>query len=304
MEELAQQDEDLAVLTADLSSYAGLGQFAKNNPDKYYNVGIAEQNMIGVACGMAAGGLNTFAMSYAAFAVNRCFDQIRCGMGYMGLPVKLIGMASGYAIGILGATHMECHDVALMGTIPNMTIISPADSVETVKAIQALARYDQPAYLRLTGATPCPPVYKGDFDYEIGRANWVVQNGSDVVIVANGSMVHEALRAANELQDNRVGSSVVDAHTIAPFDAHLVDEIVSVNYDLVVTLEEHVVIGGLGERVSNELRRAGYSGQILSLGADSCYEHPGAYSSLLAKNGLEVSSIACTVLEELGVTVG
>lgn len=303
MEELAQRDENLAVLTADLSSYAGLGKFAKDYPDKYYNVGIAEQNMIGVACGMAAEGLNAFAMSYAAFAVNRCFDQMRCGMGYMGLPVKLIGMASGYSIGILGATHMECNDVALMGTIPDMTIVCPADATETVKAIQALASYDHPAYLRLTGPTPCPPVYKEDFNFKIGKANWVIQNGADVVVVASGSVVHEAVRGAKELRERGVGSSVVDMHTITPFDAQLINEIISGGFGLVVTLEEHVVAGGLGEKMTHELHRGGYTGKLLTLGTSPRFEHPASYSSLLAKNGLEGPSVASAVLNKLGASI-
>ena len=286
MEEIAQRDRNLAILTADLSSYAGLDKFEEKYPDMYYNVGIAEQNMIGVACGMAAEGLNTFAMSYASFAVNRCFDQIKCGMGYMGIPVKLIGMASGYSIGILGATHMECNDITLMSSIPNMTIVCPADAGEAIKTIEALSQYDAPAYIRLTGGIPCPPVYKNDFSFEIGKSNWLIKNGTDAIIVANGSMVYEAIRAANKLETEDIHISVLDMHTVYPFDCDAIKEISDCGFNLVITIEEHCAKGGLGYQFAEELQSLKYDGEIYKVGARNKFEHAGPYDALKKANHL------------------
>lgn len=300
MEELAVQDSSLAVLTADLSSYAGLGQFAKDHPEMYYNTGIAEQNMIGIACGMASEGLHPYAMSYASFAVNRCFDQIRCGMGYMNLPVRLIGMASGYSIGILGATHIECNDVGLMSTIPNMTIVCPADAGETAKALIALHEHEGPAYLRLTGGAPCSPVYKSDFEFTVGKANWLSKKG-DILIVGCGSIISEVLRAAKSLKSlHGIEVSVLDFHTLQPFDKEAIASIIQDDYRAVFTVEEHSAAQGLGGRVRSALREGGFVNDIVSLGSSPRYEHACAYGTLLEGSALDARSIVSTVLKVAG----
>ncbi|MDD3235406.1 MAG: transketolase C-terminal domain-containing protein [Candidatus Cloacimonetes bacterium] len=199
MTRLAQRYENLAVITADLCFYSGLERFKASNPDKFYNVGIAEQNMVGVAAGMASEGMNVFATTYATFASMRACDQVKVNMGYMRLPVKLVGMTGGLTTGILGATHTSIEDLAIMRAIPNIVILSPSDALSVVGLTEAAAKYDGPVYIRLTGTMPSPIIYDKDTEFEIGKAK-VLADGDDVSIVATGATVATAVNVANALK--------------------------------------------------------------------------------------------------------
>ena len=250
MNELAKENENLSVVTADLCSFSGLERFSKEYPDRFYNVGIAEQNMLGVAAGIAKEGFNVFAGTYATFASTRMLDQVRVNMGYMQLPVKLVGLTAGFASGILGATHMSLEDIAIMRSIPNITILSPADCTETMKCLEGALNYDAPVYIRLTGTTRMPMVYKEDYEYKIG-CNSILQEGKDVCILATGSMVSVAMNVSKELLEQGIECSVINVHTIKPFNVEILEY--ALNAKLIVTLEEHSIIGGLGSIVAEKI---------------------------------------------------
>lgn len=294
--ELAQEDPDIMLLTADLSSYSGWDDAGSSLSGQYFNVGIAEQDLLGIACGMAKEGAVPFATSYATFSTGRCFDQIRIGMGYMGLPVKLVGMAAGFSIGVLGATHMALDDITLMRAIPGITILSPADCLETIKATRAAAAINGPVYLRLTGGLPNSPVYKEDYSFEPGKAI-VLELGTDVNLIATGSMVHESIRAARRLREMGVSTGVLDMHTIEPIDADAID--IASQASLVVTVEEHYGSGGLGSAVLEHLNASGMPSQLLRLGAPKKFYHASNYQELLEEAGLTADRIASRILGKI-----
>ena len=247
--ELPEINDKIVILTADLRTFSGLDRFGAKYPDRLYNVGIAEQNMVGVAAGLAKEGFVPFATTYATFASMRCADQIKVNMGYMKLPVKLVGLTAGYSVGILGATHISLEDIAVIRSIPNITILSPADCTATITAVAAAAETDTPVYLRLSGTMNNPVVYKEDFNFEIGRAI-TLRDGSDVAVIATGTMVYNALKAAEKLEENSLSVKIIDMHTIRPIDIEAIQSACSAK--LLVTVEEHGVSGGLGGAVAED----------------------------------------------------
>lgn len=289
---LPEVEERTVVLTADVCSFSGLERFRAQHPDRLYNMGIAEQNMVAVAAGLAREGFVPFATTYATFAVMRSADQVKVCMGYMGLGVKLVGLTAGYSVGILGATHMCLEDLAVMRTIPNVVILSPADCTATVKATLAAARTDAPVYLRLTGSMNCPIVYKEDFDFEIGRAI-TLREGTDISLIATGSMVHVALKASEQLTESGISAEVVDMHTIRPIDKEAIEKACSKK--LIVTLEEHSVTGGLGSAVAEILAGESSRPVQLMIGAEGPYPHAADYPSLLENSGLTPSRVAARI---------
>lgn len=292
---LAEADEQLAVITADLCFYSGLSRFESNYPDKLYNVGIAEQNMVGVAAGMANEGLNVFATTYATFAAARTLDQIRVNMGYMKLPVKLVGLTAGLSVGILGATHTGNEDVAAIRSIPNITVLSPADTTETVKAVLAAAKMDKPVYLRLSGVMGSPTVYKNDYDFTVGKAI-KLRDGRDISIIATGTMVYEALRASELLEEKGISASVLDMHTIKPIDEQAVTE--CANSRLIVTVEEHSIIGGLGSAVAETIAGFDFKPPQLMIGLSDNYVHAAEYNELIKEYGLTAEQITEKIIKK------
>jgi len=293
--ELGEKYKNLAIFTADLRFYSGLDRFASQYPDKLYNVGIAEQNMIGVAAGMAKEGFNVFATTYGTFASTRCCDQVRVNMGYMKIPVKLVGLTSGLSVGILGATHMSFEDIAILRSIPNMTIISPADCTETVKATIAAAKFDGPVYLRLTGTMGNPIVYKQDYDFEIGKAIKLM-DGIDVAIIATGTMVDASLRAAKILAEDGISCSVINMHTIKPIDRDMIMS--CIDKKLLVTVEEHSIIGGLGSAVSEVLSVISQKPRQIIIGINDEFKHAADYKYLIEEYGLTPKQIAMKIKDE------
>ena len=294
--ELPEIDDRVVVLTSDLCVFSGLERFKGKYPDRLYNVGIAEQNMVGVAAGFAREGFIPFATTYAAFASMRCADQVKVNMGYMGLPIKLVGLTAGFAVGSLGATHMSLEDVSVMRAMPNVTVLSPADCTAAVKAVVAAATCPGPVYLRLSGPMPNPIVYKGECPFEVGKAN-VLRDGTDVTFIATGSMVYQALKAAELLEGDGVSAEVVDMHTIQPLDVEAVSR--AAGRKLIVTVEEHSVVGGLGSAVAEQLARQPRHPRLVRVGHEGRYPLAGAYADLIRQDGLDAEGIRRRVVEQI-----
>ena len=295
--EIPSLNENILVLTADLRNFSGLDRFSSTFPDRFINVGIAEQNMVGVAAALENEGFSTFATTYSTFASARSADSVRVNMGYMGLGVKLVGMGAGFSVGLLGATHMGIDDIGIMRSIPNLTIVSPADCAETVKAVLALASFPGPVYLRLGGGVPHAVVYKSDYEFNIGKGVHL-RSGTDVTIVATGAVVAQSLEAAKQLDEEGISVGVVNMHTIKPLDTDLLDVVID-SSELIVTVEEHNVIGGLGSAVAEHLSSKKINIPQLSLGIMDCFPHPGDYEFLLEQAGLTAPKIASSIRKYL-----
>lgn len=290
MLELGQTIDNLMVLTADLSTTSGLDRFKNTYPEKFLNVGIAEQNMIGIAAGMAKEGKNVFATTFATFAAMRSYEQVRVHMGYMGLNVKVVGLASGMAMGMFGNTHYGIEDIALMRAVPGLTVLSPADGTEVVKTVIAAAEYHGPIYIRLTGVMNNPIVYKEDYDFTIGKSV-TLREGTDITIIATGTMVYESLVAAKMLEDNAISATVVDMHTIKPLDTSIIEKACKTS-KLIVTVEEHSIIGGLGGAVAEYKSRIANAPTQLFIGLPDMFGENGDYKYLLEKYKLTGVQIA------------
>lgn len=287
--EIAGNEKNMVVLTADLCFFSGLERFKAAYPENLYNLGIAEQNMIGVAAGMAKEGFIPFVTTYASFATSRCLDQVRVNMAYMKLPIKLIGLTAGFGAGILGATHMSVEDIAVMRALPNIVVLSPADCSEIIKCMIAASKTEQPTYIRLTGIAGRQLVYKEDYEFEIGKAIRLVE-GEDVCIVATGSVVSEAIAAAKVLLKEGISCSVINMHTIKPLDTDMIEQCAA-THKLMVTVEEHNVIGGLGGAVSEYIAKHHTNIPLEIIGMDDCFVPAGGYNYQLECSGLTSTQI-------------
>ena len=286
--ELGSQYEKTVFLTADMTFAAGLERFRSKYPDRIYDMGISEQNMVGTAAGLASEGYQPFAVTYATFHAARSLDQIKMNLGYMKLPVKLIGLNAGFAAGILGPTHMALEDLAAMRSIPNMTIVAPADMTEVVKTIVATAEYDRPMYIRLTGEMNQPSIYTEDYEFAIGKSV-VLKEGTDLAIVASGTVVYNSLQAANELEKMGISLKVINMHTLKPLDTEILDSIMACK--MIVTVEEHNVLGGLGSAVAEYMIEKKDAPQLFRIGVNDRYPHAGSYAALLKDSGLDTNSL-------------
>jgi len=290
---LPEINQETLIVTADLRNFSGLDRFSAAHSERLINVGIAEQNMVGLAAGLCNEGFSVFATTYATFAAARSADPVRVNMGYMGLGVKLVGLGAGFSVGVLGPTHISLEDIAFMRAIPNITVISPADCCETVKAIEALAKYPGPAYLRLGGNVPHSVVYTEDYEFCIGKA-MRLREGDDITIVATGSVVYESLEAAKLLQANGLRVGVINMHTIKPIDTSMLKEVYA-STRLVVTVEEHSVLGGLGGAVAEHKSQFADTPPQLIIGVQDYFPHAGDYRHLLTETGLTASQIASSI---------
>ena len=215
--ELEKKFPNLMVLAADTSTSAGLDRFRKNVSQKYLEVGIAEQNMIGIASGLSSENFKVVTTTFAPFQTMRCCEQIKVHSGYMRRDICMVGLASGVVLGTLGYTHCCIEDISIMRSIPGITILSPADSGETAKAINAALNYNKPTYIRLSGGANNPIVYENDYDFKIAKGV-KLEDGKDVAIIATGTMVHKALEARKKLKEQKIDCSVTNIHTINPID--------------------------------------------------------------------------------------
>jgi len=294
--ELGKTMDNLIVLAGDTSVSGGLDRFRKTYPDKYIEVGIAEQNMIGIAAGLASEGYNVITSTFAPFHTMRCLEQIRVNLGYMRNKVTIVGLASGLVLGNLGFTHCCIEDIGILRTIPGMKIISPADCGETVKALLAAVNVNEPVYIRLTGDINNPIVYNNDYKFEIGKSI-TLREGGDVTIIATGTMVHKSIEAAKLLSENGISAKIIDMHTIKPLDKEAIKKSCK-DSKLIITVEEHNILGGLGSAVAEYKATLGNSPRQIILGVQDRYDKADSHEILLEKNGLTVKQIADRVIKE------
>jgi len=215
--ELVKEIDELIIVTCDVSTSAGLDRFRKTYPNKFVDVGIAEQNMIGIAAGLASENFKVLTTTFAPFQTMRCLEQIKVNLGYMKQNVCMVGIASGLSLGALGYTHCCIEDIGVLRSIPGITIISPSDAFETVKAMEASLKSINPTYIRLTGTSNNPIVNKADYKFEIGKSI-KLKDGDDITIFSCGSMVYESLEVAKRLEQEKISTSVINMHTIKPID--------------------------------------------------------------------------------------
>lgn len=297
LEELAERDDKFLFVTADVGRYYAINRFLDSHPDRVINVGIAEQNMIGIAAGLAKEGFHPMVATYATFATARVMDQVRVNMGLMQLGITVVGVSSGLAEGDMSATHMGLEDIAVMSSIPNITILSPADCVETVKCMLAAVESGKPCYVRLTGEANSPIVYRGDYDFKIGEYVQLV-DGGDKAIIATGSMVATAMAVAKDNEkESGMHLDVINIHTLKPMGAAVLDKLCE--YKEIITLEEHNVYGGLGALVALGLAGRAYRPRQLVLGVRDFYPKAARYTTLLAECGLSTERVKREVLNFL-----
>jgi transketolase len=286
--DIAKENSKIIALTADLCNTSGLDRFNQAYPDRLINVGIAEQNMIGIAAGLAAGGNIPFVTTFSNFASMRSCEQIKHFLGYMRENVKVVGFAGGFAMGMFGTTHYGIEDIACIRAINNLIILSPADGLEVVKSVAAAACIDAPVYIRLTGTMNLPTVYKNDFEFQIGKAIQL-REGSDVTIIATGTMVHNSIKAAESLEIDGISTAVIDMHTLKPLDSKAVRN--AYNSKLIVTVEEHSQVGGLGSSVAEAIASDKKHPPLHIVGVSQEYKHAGSNEYMLEQYGLTTRQI-------------
>jgi len=293
--ELGEKNSKVVVLDADLMGSTKTDLFAKRFPDRFFQVGIAEGDMIGVAAGLAREGFTPFASSFAIFLTGKTYDQVRQSVCYSDNPVRLVSTHAGLQPGPDGATHQGLEDIALMRTMPGMTVLAPADAVETRKAVFAMADYNHPCYMRL-GRSDWPVLFKEDAPFEIGRA-FTLREGDALTLVAYGQMVARSLEAADDLAQQGVESRVINMSTIEPLDTDALDQ-AAMTTGAVVVVEEHQLNGGLGESIARYYAQKspvpmGFVAMPNSFGES------GTADELMDKFGLNIDAIIRTSLETL-----
>ena len=292
--ELAAQNPNIVVLSSDMSTPAGLDKFKKTYPDRFFNVGIAEQNLVGMAAGMASEGWIPIIVAQACFVTMRGFEQIRQFCGYMHFPIIIAGYGAGFCLQFMGNTQFSTEDIGILRTIPDMTIVSPADAAEAAKALEAAIEYKQPMYLRLTGKMGCPIIYREEYDFTIGKGI-VLKEGTDIQIIASGCVVDASLKAAKLLDEQNVSTSVINMHTVKPLDTTLINP----EAKLIVTVEEHNVINGLGSAVADYLAKKNIQVPLLKIGVQDKFSSVGDYQFLLEQHGLTPEHITESILNNL-----
>lgn len=291
---LGEKYENLVVLDADLAAATKTGMFRKVFPDRFYDCGIAEANMMGVAAGLATTGMIPFASSFAMFAAGRAFEIVRNSIGYPHLNVKIGATHAGISVGEDGATHQCCEDIALMRTIPGMVILNPADDVEAKAAVEAAILHEGPVYCRF-GRLAVPVINNSpDYRFEIGKGI-TLRNGNDITLVATGLMVNEALQAADMLAAKGISARVINIHTIKPLDTELIAAAAK-ETGCIVTCEEHSIIGGLGSAVA-ECTAEHCPVPVYRVGVKDTYGHSGPAVELLKEFGLCAENIAAVAAD-------
>ena len=287
--ELGAINDKVVVLDADLAAATKTGMFKKAYPDRFFDSGICESNMMGVAAGLATTGYVVFASTFAMFAAGRAFEQVRNSIGYPHLNVKIGATHAGISVGEDGASHQCCEDIGLMRTIPGMTIINPADAVEARQAVLAAAEYEGPVYMRF-GRLAVPNVFDESYKFELGKAV-VLSEGTDVTICATGLMVNEAVEAKKILADKGISAEIVNVHTIKPLDAETILKSAA-KTGAIVTAEEHSIIGGLGSAVCEAAGESKVRVPVVRLGVNDVFGKSGPAVELLHSYGLDAAGIA------------
>ncbi len=287
---LAAEYPEMVALSADLTPTARLVEFKDTYPDRFFDVGIAEQNLIDFSAGLALEGLRPFAVGLAAMVPMRPAEQMRAAVGYMNANVTVIGIEAGVRFGPLGNTHYAMDDIATVRAIPNFTVLAPSDPLSTHKALYACIEHEGPVYMRLTGGPGYPVMYPEDFDFEIGKAI-EYRAGSDVAFVAAGSLLAASVEAADILEGKGISTRVVDMHTIKPLDTEMLDRVLAEN-KLIVTVEEHSAFGGLGGAVAEYKAGVANAPRQVFASLGDKFQKLGDHKYLMKENGLTAPDLA------------
>ena len=296
--ELGGINDKIVVLDADLAAATKTGMFKKAYPDRFFDSGIAESNMMGVAAGLATTGYTVFASTFAMFAAGRAYEQVRNSIAYPHLNGKIGATHAGISVGEDGASHQCCEDIALMRVIPGMVIINPADDIEARAAVFAAAEYEGPVYMRF-GRLAVPRIFDESYKFELGKAV-TLREGSDVTIIATGLMVNEAIEAAKALADEGISAEVINIHTIKPLDKEAIIRSAA-KTGAVVTAEEHSIIGGLGGAVAEALCESGKPVPVVRLGVNDVFGRSGPAVELLHIYGLDAQNIVAKAKQAIAL---
>lgn len=297
LQDLAAHDRDIIVVTSDSRGSGKLAPFGQKYPDQHVEVGIAEQNLVGVAAGLASCGKKVFAVSPACFLTARALEQIKNDVAYSDNPVNLIGISAGVSYGALGSTHHSLHDFAVLRAINNIIVVAPADNYETEQAIRLAAKTKLPVYLRFGKKMMQPLKEVNDDEFVFGKGRVIVE-GNDVAIIATGEAVYPSLEAAKKLKEQGINAAVVSMHTIKPLDTSLLAER-AVKCKAVVTVEEHSIYGGLGEACASYLLQRGISKPFRIIGIPDEYTVTGSQQDIFNHYGINEKGISAVVLELL-----
>ena len=295
LRELGGQNENIVVLDADLSGSTKTAMFKKEYPTRFFNAGIAEQNMIGTAAGLAAAGKTAFASTFAVFATGRAFEQIRNSVCYPKLNVKVAATHAGLTVGEDGATHQAIEDVAIMRALPNMTVLVPADAAEAKAVVRWAAEYNGPVYIRL-GRSGVPDVFDETYEFKFGKAV-TLKEGKDVTLIGMGIMTSAALEAAEMLAEEGISATVLNMPTIKPIDEDAIVAAANAT-GAIVTCEEHNIIGGLGSAVAEVLAEKAPA-RLVRVGVKDTFGESGKPADLLKKYGLTASDIAAAAKQAI-----
>jgi len=288
----AKEDSQFILLTADLALLSGMDRYVKMYPEQFVNVGIAEQNLLGITAGLSAEGYHTVASTYATFITMRSCEQLRHYFGYMRQKSVIIGSGAGLCQGYAGNTHYTIEDISMVRAIPNISVVSPADAGAAVKIFEMALKQNHTVYIRLTGNLNCPIVYKEDHDFELGKSI-CVRPGKDVTIFATGTMVSHAIQAADLLAEEGIDVCVIDMYSIKPIDKEAIRAARSSK--LLVSIEEHNVLGGLGSAVAEVMTEETGMPRLLRLGINDEFNLAASYEHLLGQNSLMPQQIAADI---------
>ena len=295
--ELVKKNSNLIITTSDVSTSAGLDRFKSQFPNNYIDVGIAEQNLIGISAGLSSEGYDVISTTFSPFQTLRCCEQIKVNLGYMQNKVCMVGLASGLVLGNLGFTHCSIEDIGSLRSIPNISIVVPSDSFELYKTLYATMNYNESVYVRLTAGANSNIINQKDYDFEIGKAIKLV-SGEDIVIIGCGNVLHNCLEASKQLKEKGINCSVINMHTVKPIDKQMVKDLTK-NNKIIVTVEEHNIIGGLGSAVSEVMSSIKNECRLVRIGIDDFYSPGGSYESLKNTYGLSVEKIIKTISSNL-----
>ena len=290
--ELGHKNPDVVVLDADLALSTKTKRFGTVFPDRFFDMGIAEANMMGVAAGLAACGKIVFASTFAVFATGRCYDTIRQSIAYPELNVKIVATHAGISVGGDGASHQMLEDIALMRVLPNMTVIAPADATEMEDVVPAIAEHKGPCYVRI-GREDAPIIFETHGAFEIGKG-YVLRDGSDIAIIATGTMTAEALKAYDLLKEEGIEAKIIHMPTIKPLDEELVREVAE-ETGRIITCEEHSIIGGLGDAVAMAIAKKPVP--MIRIGVNDVFGESGKARELMEKYGLTAENIVARAKE-------
>ncbi len=295
LQRLAVDDKNIIAVTSDSRGSGKLVPFGQKFPEQMVEVGIAEQNLVGVAAGLASCGKKIFAVSPACFLTARAFEQIKNDVAYSDNPVNVIGISAGVSYGALGSTHHSLHDYAALRAVNNIIVAAPADNWETEKAIELAANTDKPVYLRF-GKKPMPPLKENNDDvFEFGKGR-IICEGADVAIIATGEAVYPALEAAEKLKAQNINATVISMHTIKPLDTELLESVAK-KCKAIVTVEEHSIYGGLGEACASYLLQNGFAKPFKIIGIPDEYTVTGSQTEIMDHYGISKNGIANAVIE-------